>query len=157
VSELRAWFDARSLREKRLLLAMAALFAIVLVWFGLLRPLGDALSDARRRQADATVRLGETRAAVEAVAAARALAGAPLTGPIEAAVRSRAEAAGFTLTTLNPLGPDRVQVAVPSARPGALVGWAAALERDGLLVESLATTDNGDRTVAGQLTLRRRR
>jgi general secretion pathway protein M len=37
-----------------------------------------------------------------------------------------------------------------------LTGWVAELEATGILVEQLTTTDNGDRTVAAQMTLRAR-
>jgi general secretion pathway protein M len=47
-----------------------------------------------------------------------------------------------------------VQIAIASARPGALIGWIADLEASGILVDRLGTTDNGDRTVAVQMTLK---
>ena len=59
---LKLWFDGRSLREKRLLLVMGALLVVTLLWGGLLRPLGDGLSSARERHADAVIRLGEAQA-----------------------------------------------------------------------------------------------
>ena len=51
---------------------------------------------------------------------------------------------------------DRVQIAITSARPGALLGWIADLERAGILVDTLAVTNNGDQTVAVQMTLKAR-
>jgi len=46
------------------------------------------------------------------------------------------------------------RTAYASARPGALIGWIADLEASGILVDRLGTTDNGDRTVAVQMTLK---
>jgi len=46
---------------------------------------------------------------------------------------------------------------VPTARPGALTRWLAAMEAGGILVEQATLTDNGDRSVAAQLVLRARR
>ena len=160
MTEIRAWWAVRSLREKRLLLVMLALLAAAIVWFGLLRPLSDALSDARRRQADAAVLLGETEARASA---ARSLSGigstgaATVSGPLDADIRTRADQAGFVLGSVNLLDAARVRVTIAQARPAALFAWIAGLEQAGLLVEALNATDNGDRTVAVELTLRARR
>jgi hypothetical protein len=51
-------------------------------------------------------------------------------------------------------GSDLFSGAFASARPGALIGWIADLEASGMLVDRLGTTDNGDRTVAVQMTLK---
>jgi general secretion pathway protein M len=151
----RIWFDARSLRERRLLLVMAALLVLVILWAGIIRPVGDGLSSARARHADAVVRLGETQAAVEAIRAAGRRP--PIAGSVADAVRARADQAGFTLASLTEDGPNRVRVAIQAARPAALTGWLAGLESRGLLVEQATLTDNGDRTVAAQLVIEGRR
>ncbi len=153
---LRAWFDGRSLRERRLLLAMIALAALTLVWGAVIRPMGDRLAGARTRHADAVIRLGETRARVESARLVGRDGGGRLSAPIADEVRARAAEAGFTLLSVDDDGPDRVRVAVQSARPGALAGWLARLERRGLLVDSAAFTPNPDRTVGATLTLRSR-
>lgn len=153
MNALRLWFAGRSLRERRLILGAAALAALVLVWIGLIRPLGDALSSARERQADAALRLADTRAAVDAVRAAR---GRPLTGTLADTVRASADQAGFALASLDVQGPDRVRVGIASARGGALVGWLARLEGAGVLVDRAQLADHGDRTVGVDLTLRAR-
>ncbi len=154
MTELRTWFAGRSPREKRLILAMLALAALTLVWAGIVRPVGDALSSARERQIDTATRLGETRAQVEAIRSAQAFRVRPLTGSLADAVRVRADAAGFTLSSLDDQGGGRVHVTVASARPGALVPWLARLERAGMLVDAARMTDNGDRTLAVDLVIR---
>jgi general secretion pathway protein M len=154
VSGIQSWFAGRSLREKRLILVMLALAALTLVWAGVIRPIGDALSSARERQADAATRLGETRARVDAIRGAQALRVPVLTGAFADAVRARADAAGFTLGSLDVQGPDRVHATIISARPAALVPWLARIERAGILIDAARLTDNGDRTVAVDLVLR---
>lgn len=153
---LRAWFASRSLRERRLILVMLGLLAVTIAWGGVIRPLNDALAGARTRHADAVIRLGETQARVETVL--RAQRRAPATLPLALAdeVRVRASEAGFTLTSVEPDGSDRVRVSVQSARPGALTGWLARLEARGLLVDEAAFTANPDQTVGATLTLRSR-
>ena len=151
-----AWFATRSPREKRLILVMLALMAVVIVWAGIVLPVRDALSSARTRHADAAIRLGRAMAAVDAVKAIQRAGATPLAGPLAAAVRSRAGEAGFTLATLDEDGPDRVRLTIATARPAALLAWAAALEREGMLIEALALTPNGDATVGVAMTLRGR-
>ena len=153
MNALRLWFAGRSLRERRLILAATALAVLVLVWVGIVRPLGDALSSARERQAEATQRLAETRVSVDAVRGIRAVS---LPGSLADAVRASADQAGFALAALDSQGADRVRVGIASARGGALVGWLARLERQGVLVDRAQLTDHGDRTVGVDLTLRAR-
>lgn len=153
MQRLLLWYRARSMREQYLLLAGAAMALLALGYF-LVVPLGDALESAKARHADAVIRLGETQARVDAVKAAQADRAAPLAGPLEAMVRTRANDAGFALASVAPQGGDRVQITIASARPGALTGWIADLESSGILVDRLGMTDNGDRTVAVQMTLK---
>jgi general secretion pathway protein M len=156
MSGLRAWFDTRSLREKRLILVMLALLALTLIWYGIIRPIGDALASERARHATAVIRLGEAKAAVAAIRAAERNRPPPLTGAFADAVRARAADAGFALASLDQDGPNRVRVSIQSARPAALTPWLARLEAAGVLVDAATLTNNGDRTVAVQLTLKAR-
>ncbi len=157
MSGLRLWFAARSGREKRLILVMLALAVLVLLWAGIVLPVTDGLASAREREGDAAIRLAETEARVEAIAALGRARAPSLGQGLDPTVRARAEEAGFAVSTLNLVGPDRVQLGITAARPGALVAWLATLERQGLLVESLQMTGNDDRSVAATLTLRVRR
>lgn len=154
IERFKLWFDTRSLRERRLLLVMAALFALTLVWAAIIRPASDGLSSARERHADATIRLAETRMRVKEVEALQRLRPAPIEAALDAVIRDRANEAGFALASVTADGPNRVQISIATARPGALFGWIAGLESAGILVDSLATTDNGDKTVSAQVSLK---
>ncbi|MDQ2879427.1 MAG: type II secretion system protein M, partial [Pseudomonadota bacterium] len=79
---------------------------------------------------------------------------APLGGPLDAVIRARADQAGFVLASVTPSGGDRVQIAIGAVRPGPLVAWIAGLEADGILVDTLALKDNGDKSVSAQLALK---
>lgn len=151
---LRAWFTARSRREQRLLLLMAALATITAIWGLVIRPLDDALASARERHTAAVVRLGETSATIETLRSARAVR--PLSGGLDPAVRALAAEAGFAVASLDPDGAGGVRVAIPSARGPAMTAWLARLERAGIIVEGATLTDNGDRTVAARLVLKAR-
>lgn len=154
MSALKTWFDGRSLREKRLLLVMAALMVVTILWAGIVRPVDDGLASARERHSAAVVRLGETQAQVEALTGIRRPP--PLTGSLADTVRAAADEAGFALQSLNEGGPGRVRAQIQSARAAALIPWLNRLERGGILVEQATLTDNGDRTVGVTLVLRSR-
>ncbi|MDR6145617.1 general secretion pathway protein M [Sphingomonas sp. SORGH_AS870] len=154
MTSLKLWFDGRSTREKRLLLVMAALMVVTLLWGGILRPLGDGLSSARERHADAVIRLGEAQAIADELRQRRRRPA--LSGTLADTIRLSAEQAGFTLSGLTEDGPGRVRAQIASARAAALTPWLARLERGGVLVEQATLTDNGDRTLGVALVLRSR-
>ena len=156
MTNLRSWFDARSLREKRLLIVMIALAVITLIWAAVIRPIGDGLSSTRERYADAVVRFGATETRVEALQAAQRARPQPIPGTLADAVRLAADNAGFTLASLDQTGQSQVRIGIQSARPAALAGWLARLETAGVLVDQATLTDNGDRTVGVTLVLEAR-
>ncbi len=153
IARFRTWFDGRSRREKWMILAMLALLGVTLVWAVVL-PIDDALSSARRRNADAAVRLAQTRAQVDAVKAVRrARPEAPAT-PLDTLVRESASAAGFALDSVAADG-GKLRVHLNAARGGALLGWLGDLEAQGVIVDQLNVTDAGNRTVAADITFRK--
>jgi general secretion pathway protein M len=156
IAAFNTWFADRSLREKRLLIVMAALAALTLIWAVIIRPVTDALSSARERQASAVVRVAETEMRLDALKSLQQDRPAPLSGPLDAVIRDRANEAGFPLANVTGQGADRVQISITAAKPGALLSWIADLEVAGILVDSLNITNNGDQTVAANMTLKAR-
>lgn len=154
MTSLRSWYAGRSRREQRLLLVMIALAIVTALWGLVIRPFGDAMATARERYATAIVRLGDTRAAIDALAATRGRR--PPAGSLADAVRALAEQAGFTIASLDPDEGGGVRVAIPSAKGAAMTTWLARIERAGVVVQSATLTDNGDSTVAARLVLRAR-
>lgn len=142
------WWEARSARERWLIGAMLALLAFVFVWLLVVRPLADMLDAAKQRHGAAVVALAEARAH------AGPAAGPAAAGPADQIVAETASAAGFTGARITRLGPGRASVAVDAARPQALFGWVAQMERRGLVVERLRAQANADRTLSAELTLR---
>lgn len=150
----KAWFASRSLREQRLVLVMLALLVVTLLWAAIILPVTDSLSNARTRHDAAVVLLAETEARVHDIKALERDRPAPLGAPLDSIIRDRANAAGFALANVSRVGDNGVQIGIGSARPGALMTWIAGLEDDGILIDTLTLTDNGDRTVAAQMSLR---
>lgn len=155
MSALTSWYQGRSLREKRLILVMLALLVVTILWGGIIRPVRDGLESSRERHASAEVRLGEVQRQVAQVKAIQRGRPRAPEGPIADAIRTRAEEAGFALSSLEPDGAN-VRIGIATAKPGALLGWIAGLEADGLLVDASTITGNGDGTVSATLTLKGR-
>lgn len=151
-ASLRQWFAALSRREKWGVIAAAALAIVTLVWFALIRPVTDGLADAKSRHTTAVLRLAETQSAMAALQPLLKAGSPAMTGTLEASVRDRANQAGFVLTAVSPQTNNALLIGIASAKPAALFGWIGDMERDGFLVESLSTTDNGDQTISAQIT-----
>lgn len=152
IARFKTWFDGRSRREKWMILFMLALLGITAVWIIVL-PIDEALSSARRRNADAAIRLAQTRGQVDAVRALRRARPEALAEPIDAVVRQSASNAGFALDSVVADG-TKLRVHLASARGGALLGWLGALEGQGVLVDQLNVTDAGNHNVAADITFR---
>lgn len=155
-ARLRALWLARTPRERWLLGVMFALAALVLVWFLVIRPLGDMLSAARERHGQAVAALAEARSMAEEIAMLERGGPAAIDGPIDQALAAAASEAGFQLSALQPQGPGRVSFALGAARPQALFGWISGLEGQGYVVEQLNASSNPDRTLSAQIILRAR-
>ena len=155
---LKSWFQGRTPREQRLLLAMLAVAGLVLVWVAVVRPLGDGLAAARERHGAAVVALAEARAQAEQIRLLEQRKPAAAAEPLHLLVGDAAGEAGFQLSRLEPQeGGAGVLVAIESAKPEALFGWVAQMEgARGLIVERLNATANADRTLAVQVTFRTR-
>ena len=152
IARFRLWFDGRSRREKWLILAMLALLGVTIVW-GIIRPLDEALSSARRRNADAAIRLAQTRAQVDAVRTVRRARPEAPAVPLDGLIRESASAAGFALDSVAADG-NKLRVHINSARGGALLGWLGELEGRGVLVDQLNVTYAGNHNLAADITFR---
>ena len=153
---LKRWFDGRTLRERRMLLAMAAMIVLTVIWFGILLPISDGLSSSRTRLNDAVVRLAQSEAQLDALKALQRNRPAPITGALDDYIRQSAGDAGFALSDVSAQGDGRIHIAVPTARPGALFTWIADLESAGVIVATITISNNGDQTVSAQMTLMKR-
>jgi general secretion pathway protein M len=152
---MNLWWQARSPRERTLLTVMAVLAVIVLGWLLLVRPLADSLEAAKARHGAAVVALGEAKARDDARRAGADAPAAPL--PIDGLLAPSAAEAGFPAARVTGQGPAAAIVAIDAARPQALFGWVAQMERRGLAVERLRAQANPDRTLAVEIAFRARR
>jgi general secretion pathway protein M len=156
IERVTLWYRGRIPREQRLITIMLALFAAVFLWLLVIRPLGDALADARERHNEAVIERAEAQAQAEALVALRKAGGAAMTQPVDTLISRSAGEAGFQLSRIGPEPGGGVSVGIEAARPQALFGWVASLEAQGVIVSSLSATANADRTLAVQASFRGR-
>lgn len=149
----RVWFQGRTARERQMILVMLALFALVILWAGIIRPVTDGLASARDRHGDAVLRLADAERQVAAVKALNQDRPAPLGQPLGDYIRQSAGNAGFALSNVATPSDARIDLTIATARPGALFHWIADIEAAGVVIDTIHVTDNGDRTVAAQMTL----
>ena len=151
-----AWWEARSAREKRLLLVMGALLALLLVWLLIIRPRNDARANDEQRLTAAVVELGKARADAAALKQlqARPAGTQPVPLPLDGFLMQAGGAAGFTNLNVVADGASRATVSVGSARPQALFGWLAQLEGRGVVVESMSARTTPDQTIAVEAVLK---
>lgn len=148
------WWSGRSERERILLGIMGALIGLLLFWLLIIRPIDSAKASAQQRLDVATEAAGRVAAVADSVRQARRLAPVSLAASLPSAVGKAAEGAGFTLSRLDPQGPDRVVIGISTARSPALFGWLAALQQQGVIVERMTLRTNSDATLAVEATLR---
>lgn len=154
---IRILWAERSPREQQLLAVMFGLLALTVLVFGIIRPLASATTAARDRLDRVTVEGGQIATAVETLRDAKKGAPPPLTGTMVLAVSQSAGTAGFTLSTLDMQGEDRVGITLPSAKSPALFAWLRTLSRQGIFVERMTLRTNADTTLAVEGTLRLRK
>ncbi|WP_176590487.1 type II secretion system protein GspM [Sphingobium sp. EM0848] len=129
----------RSPREQWMLGVMFALLAVVILWLGVLRPLDMAQRSARDALRDATDRNAAIRAKVKLLKSLpRSSGAAQASVPLDQFVGQSAGEAGLTLERAQAQGTDRLDMAIASVRPVALFSWLAALEAQGVRVETMS-------------------
>lgn len=142
------WWVLRTPRERVLIGLMLALIGIALAWLAVIQPLADALDAAKARHGAAVIALAEARAHSQPVTISAAA------GPAEAIAAQTASQAGFTGARIGRQGPARASIGIDAARPQALFGWIAEMERRGLMVERLSARANADQTLSAEIGVR---
>ena len=150
------WWAARTLRERRLVLAMLALLLLVLLWLLLVRPVMDARAAVEERLNAAVTDLARARSEAALRQPAAGPAGEPVPLPLDGFLMQQAGEQGLTNLQVTAQGPARARIAIGNVRPQALFGWIAQLEARGVVVESLGARANADQTISVEAVLRAR-
>lgn len=149
IAVVREYYASRSLRERRLLLAMTAIALPLLLYLIVIMPLGRAYDAALEDQLEAVDRNGRVRAMVSAARTSGSRVPAPPGGAeIALVVTEAATQLGLTVDSNSPAGPNAVTIGISQARAGAAVGLLRDFESRGIRVEDLRMTPSGDGTVS---------
>lgn len=156
-ARFRQFWSERSIREKQLLLMMFALFGVMVLVFGIIRPLVNSTTAARERLDRATVEAGQIAAWAQTLRDAKRGAPPALSGTMILAIAQSAGAAGLTLATVDPQGEDRVGFTIPNVKSPAFFAWLRTLSQQGIFPERVTLRTNPDGTLAAEATLRLRK
>lgn len=145
------WTQARSRREQAMIAFLGGLLIVLVLWFGILRPLLEMRQTAIDRIA-AYEAIQTRLASGPVVATGTALPD----GPLESVLASQSAGFGITPTGIAPEG-DKARVTLTAVRYDALVPWLAALEGSGqIIVEQLRVSRAAtEGTVDATMTVRR--
>ncbi|MEH6715563.1 type II secretion system protein GspM [Parasphingorhabdus flavimaris] len=154
IDNARNWFSGLSQRE-RLLVGVAGLLLVGLVgYYGVARPMVGAMSASEDRYMNAVEQQGRIEAKVAALLQPVQGTTVKFSGAIDNFVSQSAGETGIAVGSINPQSDSRVNMVVESAKPTALFGWLARIEREGIAVENLNVDPAGNGTVSATLTLR---
>jgi general secretion pathway protein M len=149
------WWRGLTRREHLLLMVALALFVLVFVWLGIIKPLQNARADSAARLVTATADLGEIKALTPMIRSAEARARGAVAASTIDTVRRRVAEAGLTAEGMADDGAGRVTLRIPAIKPAALLKWIADFEiNDGIVVDKLEITRNGDATIAVEMGFR---
>jgi general secretion pathway protein M len=139
MERLKMLWGERSPREQWMLGVMFGLLAAVILLLGVLRPLNNAQRSAGEALRDATDRNAVIRAKAKLLKSlprsAQAVDGS---AALDQFIGQSAGEAGLTLERAQAQGANRLDMAIASVRPVALMSWLAALETQGIRVETMS-------------------
>ena len=129
-----AWLDARSVRERRLIVGLTILAAIAVLWYGVSQPIIRARESATARIETAA----QLSARLDSASPHRtASVDAPVAGDMADILRQRAVALGLSPDRIEPEA-DGAGIVIEGARYDAVIRLIAAVEGvDGGVVQDL--------------------
>lgn len=154
IDNVRNWFAGLSRRERILVGIAGLLLAGMVGYYAIARPVAGAMKAAEQRYVDAVEQ--QARILVKVAALRQPADGETVrfSGAITAFVSQSAGETGIAVGSVVPQSDSRVNMVVESAKPTALFGWLARVEREGIAVESLSVDPAGNGTISATMTLR---
>lgn len=144
---LTDWYRARSLRERRLLMLMAAIAVPLLVWLLLVVPLERAYDNALQRHLQAVDRNARVKALAASGAAgtARQRSAVP---DVQLFLTDSALQRGLTAVAQAGEAPGTASVTIASAPAPVALEWLRELEQQGFRISDLRIAPAGNGAVA---------
>ena len=149
-AQMAAWWDGRTLRERRMLAFMAVAILAVLAWLLVVRPAWNWRAEAANERAAAESDLAKVERALSRLTPKGDNAG---TVDLQVAVAEANAATGLTpVMGMSPEG--GLGFTMSNVSTGSAFGWLADLHARKVDVASLAVVENADATVSveGMLT-----
>ncbi len=137
-----------------MLSVMIACFAVVILLFGIVRPLFAGAEAARIRHEKAVIDAATVEIKAKALKAAMAAPPVSLDGPLQSTITQSASEAGFTLSRADPAGTGGVSITLVSAKSPAFFAWLNALDSRGIYAEQVTIRTNSDATIAADAVLK---
>ena len=147
------WFSGRSPREQALLGLLGALLVGTVGWYGVANPLLNWRQAAAERRAHAELAAVQAIQDANLVAGARTGRAAIAPDALPALLTATAAEAGVTVTREQPEGGGAHTVWLEGARPAAVFGWLAEVERRGGVVRDVTALKSGGGVLDVQATL----
>ena len=154
IDNARNWFVGLSQREKVLVGIAGLLLAGLVGYYGIGRPMFGAMTVAEDRYVDAIERQARIESKVAALQQPADNTAVKFNGAIDAFVSQSAGETGIAVGSVVLQAEGRVNMVVESAKPTALFGWLARIEREGIAVEALSVNPAGNGAISATLTLR---
>ncbi len=153
---VRTWYGERSLRERRMLLAMAAIALPLLLWLALILPIERAYRHALERQLEAVDRHARIASLAERAKGSRATVPPPV-ADLPLYLIDSARQAGLTAVPSGAPVAGAAGVTIAAANASAALGWLSALEAQGYAVSDVRIAPGANRQVAVTATIGVRR
>ena len=144
MSQAAAWWDGRTLRERRMLVIMGLAVAVVLVWLLVLRPIWAWREAAGRDRAVAEADLDLIRR-VEGTESSAGESGGSV--DLQAVVQQANTTAGVT-PVMGMSSGGGLGFSLTNVSTGAAFGWLAALQDLKVEATSLSVVENADATIS---------
>lgn len=154
IDNVRNWFAGLSQREKILVGIAGLLLAGLVGYYGIARPMFGAMTSAEERYVSAVERQARVEAKVAALQQPIEGNAAKFGGAIDSFVSQSAGETGIAVGSVVLQSEGRVNLVVESAKPTALFGWLARIEREGIAVEALSINPTGNGAISATMTLR---
>jgi len=144
---VRDWYFARTERERRLILLMAAIALPILAWLLVVRPLSAAYDGALRDHLAAIDRHGRVLALADAAKSGPARRVEANKADLQLIITQAASQAGITLQGVTPSAGNSVDVTVAGGGATVLGQWLAQFEAQGIAIQQMTMTPLPDGTV----------
>ena len=149
---IREWYEARSIREQRMLLAMALVALPLLLYLLLVLPLSSAYQHALRTQLEAVDRNGRVKAMAKRLETGAAAP--PAVADLNLFLIDNARASGLTVAADRGAEPALSSIKIDATSPSSVFTWIRQLEGQGYRIDSLRLTPAANAQVSAELIVR---